>query len=199
MAGGGLNMRIERLSNHQFKIFLTFDDLIERGFDKENLWIDLENVKDLFSDMMYEASDEIDFELYGSLQVQVNIMQAQGMHVIVTQKIGDHEIEEDFIEMKVTLNESKELIFNFEEFEDIINGARYLLSFSLKDVAVYYFNEQYYMIIKDKPIVEKNKEDLIAVMAEFSTPSIMTSYRIKEYGKEIFKSDAIREIMYYFG
>jgi len=55
------------------------------------------------------------------------------------------------------------------------------------------------MIIKDKPIVEKNKEDLIAVMAEFSTPSIMTSYRIKEYGKEIFKSDAIREIMYYFG
>jgi len=142
LARGGLNMRIERLSNHQFKIFLTFDDLIERGFDKENLWIDLENVKDLFSDMMYEASDEIDFELYGSLQVQVNIMQAQGMHVIVTQKIGDHEIEEDFIEMKVTLNESKELIFNFEEFEDIINGARYLLSFSLKDVAVYYFNEQ---------------------------------------------------------
>src|SRR5690625_3909366 len=114
-------MRIERLSNHQFKIFLTFDDLIERGFDKDNLWMDLENVKDLFSDMMYEASDEIDFELYGSLQVQVNIMQAQGMHVIVTQKIVDHEIEDDFIEMKVTLNESKELIFKFEEFEDIIN------------------------------------------------------------------------------
>ncbi|MYL60606.1 adapter protein mecA, partial [Virgibacillus halodenitrificans] len=28
-------MRIERMSDDQFTIFLTFDDLIERGFTKE--------------------------------------------------------------------------------------------------------------------------------------------------------------------
>src|SRR5690625_7594160 len=109
-------------------------------------------------------------------------MQAQGMHVIVTQKIVDHEIEDDFIEMKVTLNESKELIFKFEEFEDIINGAHHLSSFLLKDAAIYYFNDHYYMIIEDET-ESPDKEDLIAIMAKFSTPSIPTSYLINEYGK----------------
>ncbi|MBU5466289.1 genetic competence negative regulator [Virgibacillus sp. MSJ-26] len=190
-------MRIERLSNHQFKIFLTFDDLNERGFNKESLWIDLDNVRDLFSDMMYEASDEIGFELYGSLLIQVHLMQAQGMHIIVTQKVEDYEIDEDFIEMKVTLNESKELIFKFEEFEDIINGAHHLSSFSLIDAAIYYFNDHYYMIIEDQT-ESPDKEDLIAIMAEFSTPSITTSYLIKEYGKSIFQTNAIQEILHYF-
>lgn len=193
-------MRIERLSNHQFRIFLTFDDLIERGFNKEDLWIDLENVRDLFSEMMHEASDEIGFELYGSLLIQVHLMQAQGMHIIVTQKDGDIEIDEDFIEMKVTLDESKELIFSFEEFDDIINVAPYLSLFSLEDGEVYYFNHQYYMVIENETlaIAKANKEDIIAIMAEYSTPSIITSYRLKEYGKPIFQSKAIQKILDYF-
>src|SRR5690625_1741406 len=110
-------MRIERVSDSQFTIFLTFDDLIERGFTKEDLWHDASSVKNLFSDMMYEASSELDFELDGMLLVQVHLMQAQGMHVIVTQKYENINWDEDFIEMKVTLDESKELIFSFRSEE----------------------------------------------------------------------------------
>jgi adapter protein MecA 1/2 len=113
-------MRIERVSDSQFTIFLTFDDLIERGFTKDDLWEDVTGVRNLFSDMMYEASSELDFELEGMLLVQVHLMQAQGMHVIVTQKVENINWDEDFIEIKVTLDESKELIFSFDEFEDII-------------------------------------------------------------------------------
>ncbi|HLQ71503.1 MAG TPA: adaptor protein MecA, partial [Bacillota bacterium] len=65
-------MRVERVSNSQFTIFLTFDDLMERGFTKEDLWYDASNVRDLFSDMMYEASIELDFELEGMLIIQVH-------------------------------------------------------------------------------------------------------------------------------
>ncbi len=81
-------MRIERVSDNQFTIFLTFDDLVDRGFTKEDLWYDAANVRNLFSDMMYEASTELGFELEGVLLVQVHLMQAQGMHVVVTQKQG---------------------------------------------------------------------------------------------------------------
>src|SRR5699024_12779225 len=97
--------------------------------------------------MMYEASDELGFELYGNLLIQVHLKQAQGMHVIVTQKSGDIELDGDILEMKVTLNESRELIFIFNDFEHIIEVYHYLLLFSITDVELYYFFVYYFIII----------------------------------------------------
>ena len=191
-------MRIERVSDDQFTIFLTFDDLIERGFTKEDLWHDASSVQSLFSDMMYEASSELGFELEGMLLVQVHIMQAQGMHVIVTQKFENINWDEDFIEMKVTLDESNELIFSFLDFEDVIQMASSLSAHEIKGGQIYYLDHRYYMLLNDDDLNNKDKEDLIAVMSEFSIPSIITSYRLKEYGKIIFESDAVQQIIHHF-
>ncbi|MBP1949542.1 genetic competence negative regulator [Virgibacillus litoralis] len=191
-------MRIERVSDSQFTIFLTFDDLIDRGFTKEDLWHDATNVRNLFSDMMYEASTELGFELEGVLLVQVHLMQAQGMHVIVTQKIENTSWEEDFIEMKVTLDESKEMIFSFKEFEDIIQVSSCLSVINMDGGQVYYMNNRYYMLLNEDELTPKNKENIIAVMSEFSSPSIITSHRLKEYGKVIMQENAVNQIMNVF-
>ncbi|MFD2630712.1 genetic competence negative regulator [Oceanobacillus kapialis] len=188
-------MRIERVSDNQFTIFLTFDDLIERGFTKENLWHDAISVQNLFSDMMYEASSELDFELEGELLVQVHLMQAQGMHVIVTQKFENMDWDEDYIEMKVTLDESKELIFSFSDFENIIQVSAYLHQIGMNGGQVYFMQDTYYMLLDDDDLEEMNKEDIIAIMSEYSSPSIITSYRLIEYGKQIYKSDAVENII----
>ncbi|SFD50884.1 adapter protein MecA 1/2 [Lentibacillus persicus] len=188
-------MRIERVSNNQFTIFLTFDDLIDRGFTKEDLWYDAANVRNLFSDMMYEASSELGFELEGLLLVQVHLMQAQGMHVIVTQKGSTDEWDEDFVEMKVTMDESKELIFSFDDFEDIILVASNLTSLGINGGQIYHMNQHYYMLFHEAEFLQKDKENVIAVMSEFSFPSIITSHRLKEYGKQIMSSTAVKQIM----
>ncbi|CDO02011.1 adapter protein MecA 2 [Oceanobacillus picturae] len=188
-------MRIERVSDDQFTIFLTFDDLIERGFTKENLWHDATSVQNLFSDMMYEASSELDFELEGELLVQVHLMQAQGMHVIVTQKFENMDWDEDFIEMKVTLDESKELIFSFSDFENIIQVASYLSQIGINGGQVYFMQGNYYMLLSDDDLEDMDKEDVIAIMSEYSSPSIITSYRLIEYGKQIYVADAVKNIM----
>ncbi|MFP7169427.1 genetic competence negative regulator [Terribacillus sp. 7520-G] len=192
-------MKLERVSLNQFKIFLTFDDLIERGLTKEDLWHDLPGVHQLFHDMMYEASDELGFELEGTLLVQVHILQAQGMQIIVTQypQTEDFEEEEDYIEMKVTLDESRELIFSFADFEDIISVSRQLDQIGIEDATVYFMNDLYYMEIRTL-LHPSARENLIAVMSEFANPSIVTSVRLNEYGKKIFEKDAIRQICAYF-
>lgn len=191
-------MRIERVSDSQFTIFLTFDDLIDRGFTKEDLWHDATNVRNLFSDMMYEASSELGFELEGVLLVQVHLMQAQGMHVIVTQKIENSNWDEDFIEMKVTLDESKEMIFSFEEFEDIIQVSAYLSAINMDGGQIYYMDNCYYVLLHEGEITPQNKENVIAIMSEFSSPSIITSHRLKEYGNLIMQENAIKQIMEVF-
>ncbi|GIO22599.1 genetic competence negative regulator [Oceanobacillus sp. J11TS1] len=191
-------MRIERISTDQFKIFLTFDDLIERGFTREDLWHDASNVRTLFSDMMYEASSELDMEFEGMLLVQVHLMQAQGMHIFVTHQYEDIELDNEYIEMKVTLDESKELIFSFDDFEEVIAVAGYLSNMNIKASSVYYMENRYFMLLDPYLHTARHKENIIAVMSEFAHPSILTSHRIKEYGKAVFNGDAISKINQYF-
>lgn len=188
-------MRIERVSSSQFTIFLTFDDLVERGFNKEEFLHDATSIQNLFTDVMYEASSELGFELEGKLYVQVYLMQAQGMHVIVTQNSDTIDWDEDFIEMKVTLDESKELIFSFEDFENVIQVSSYLSSLSVNGGQVFYMGNRYYMLLNKNELNGNNKENIIALMSEFANPSIVTSYRLKEYGKIIIKSNAIQTII----
>ncbi|KGP71505.1 genetic competence negative regulator [Pontibacillus yanchengensis] len=192
-------MRLERMSNNKFKIFLTFDDLMDRGLTREDLWQDLPRVHQLFHDMMYEATDELGIELEGMLQVQVYLMQAQGMLIVVTQsdELND-EYDEDFIEMKVTLDESKEMVFAFSTFEDIIQVSKHLKQLPLTGGSVYFMDSHYYMKLEENDLFEFNRESIIAIMSEFSSPSTVTSHRLKEYGKEIFKSNAVESITHYF-
>jgi len=191
-------MRIERISDDQFTIFLTFEDLVERGFTQDDLWHDASNIQNLFSDMMYEASTELGFELEGILLVQVHLMQAQGMHIIVTQRVEDidldFDIDEDFIEMKVTLDESRELIFSFGEFEDIIQVSSYLGASSIEGGQVYHMDDHYYMLLDDHDLMNQSRENVIAIMSEFAQPSIVTSHRLKEYGKVIYDTNAVKHI-----
>ncbi|WP_112181202.1 MULTISPECIES: genetic competence negative regulator [Paraliobacillus] len=192
-------MRLERLSSDQFKIFLTFDDLVDRGLTKEDLWKDLPRMQALFHDMMYEASDELGFELEGVLLVQVHVMQAQGMLIIVTQSdVEDEEDEEDFIEMKVTLDESKELIFLFQSFEDLIQLAIHLEQVGITGGTVYSFDGNYYMELTDEEVVDMNREHVIAILSEFASPSILTSHRLIEYGNTIMSQNAVEQLNKYF-
>ncbi|HLQ73732.1 MAG TPA: genetic competence negative regulator [Bacillota bacterium] len=191
-------MRIERISDKQFAIFLTFDDLVERGFTEDELWHDAQNVQDLFSDMMYEAYEELGLELAGMLLVQVRLMQAQGMHIVVTQEDETFDVDDEYVEMKVTLDESNEVIFSFDDFEHIISVCSYLQSMQLEQSDIYFLDGKYYMLIDESALVYRNKEDIIAIMSEFGSPSIVTSYRLKEYGDMIVEREAVQKINKYF-
>ncbi|MGE5701533.1 MAG: adaptor protein MecA, partial [Clostridia bacterium] len=77
-------MRVERLGTDKIRIFLTFDDLSERGIEKEDMWRDIPKVHELFNDMMEQAYHELGFEVSGPVAVEVFALPAQGMVVIVT-------------------------------------------------------------------------------------------------------------------
>ncbi|WP_226579412.1 genetic competence negative regulator [Halobacillus litoralis] len=192
-------MRVERMTNEKFKIFLTFDDLMDRGLSREELWSDLPRVHRIFSDMMYEAGVELGVELSGVLLVQVYLLQAQGMLVVVTKtEPADIEEDEDYLEMKVTLDESKEMMFSFADFEDVIQAGRKLYHLKVSGGSVYYYNEDYYMLLEDEDIFHLDQDQVIAVLSEFASATAATSHRLIEYGKQIMDKDACETIDKYF-
>ncbi|WP_163526254.1 genetic competence negative regulator [Halobacillus ihumii] len=192
-------MRVERMSNEKFKIFLTFDDLTDRGLTRDELWEDLPRVHRVFSDMMYDAGIELGVELNGVLLVQVYLLQAQGMLVVVTKSDSDYmEEDEDYIEMKVTLDESNEMMFCFDEFEDVIQAGLQLYQLGVYGGDVYSYHNHYYMMLDDETIAHLDPEQVIALLSEFASASAVTSHRLIEYGKIVMKNDAMQNIYTYF-
>ncbi|MBH0229614.1 genetic competence negative regulator [Halobacillus yeomjeoni] len=192
-------MRIERMTNEKFKIFLTFDDLMDRGLSRDELWSDLPRVHRIFSDMMYDAGVELGVELTGVLLVQVYLLQAQGMLVVVTRtESEDLEDDEDYMELKVTLDESEEMMFSFVDFEDIIQAGIHLHQLDVTGGSVYHYQGSYYMLLQDEDITHLDPDQVIALLSEFASASAATSHRLIEYGKKIMVGDACETIYKYF-
>ncbi len=192
-------VRLERLDINKFKAFLTFDDMNERGITKEDLWQDVPKVHDLFRDMMMEADDELGFKIDGPIAVEVFAMPAQGMVIIVTKGDVDEEFdldafEEGYIEMQVTLDESEDILYEFKEFEDVIQLSGRLFDFGVIGGALYLFENRYYLQFEEFDINHLNEEAFIALLSEYGNSSTASIYRIREYGKELIEFEAVYKL-----
>ena len=195
-------MRLERLNYNKIKIFLTFDDLSERGLTKEDLWRNAPKVQQLFRDMMQEANKELGFEADGPIAVEVFSLQAQGMVVIVTKENQEvdteDEFRDEFIEMQVTLDESEHILYEFATLDDVINLSNRLYNLDVTGGKLYTWDGRFYLWMEEEEQIQLLKADFIAILAEYGNPSTATIYRVMEYGKELMASQAIEQVYNYF-
>ncbi|SIS37082.1 genetic competence negative regulator [Salimicrobium flavidum] len=191
-------MRIERLTTDKFKIFLTSDDLFDRGLESEEIWKDLPRVHQIFSNMLFEAQEELDEELAGVLTVQIYLLQAQGMLVVVTKTEDAVDEEDDFLEMKVTLDEHNELLYRFEDVEDVINVVAPLRNLGITGGTLYAFEDSYYLIFEDFELASLDKDNIIAILSEYGGASTMTSVWLQEYGARIALREAVETFYSHF-
>ena len=195
-------MRLERLNYNKLKVFLTYDDLKERGLTKEDLWTDTFKVKQLFREMIEQASQELNFEPTNSLSVEVFSLQAQGMVVFVTKQYEEEtsygEFDEDefenFIEMQVMLDESEDMFFEFDSFEDVIQLTKRMSNFYDTDSVLYSFEKRFYVLLDYQMLSPAEVGNMIAVLAEYGNPSTITKHRVNEYGKMLVEKRALEYI-----
>jgi len=192
-------MRLERLTANKIKIFLTSDDLFERGLSKEDIWKDSNKWNQLFHDMLEEASEEFDVDIQGSVAVEIFSLQAQGMILIIT--VDEVKEDEDllydgYIEMKVRVEGCEDLLYEFKEFEDLIGLAKRLSLVNIHGGSVYAMRNHYYLLMDT---VETDKKELAAcILSEFGNPSLLSPYILAEYGKPVMERLAVETILHFF-
>jgi adapter protein MecA 1/2 len=193
-------MRLERLTVNKIKIFLTSDDLMERGLSKDDIWKDSIKWHQLFHDMLEEASEEFDVEIQGSVAVEIFSLQAQGMIMIIT---VDESIEEEeevlfdgFVEMQVRVEGCENILYQFESIEDIIDLSHALTLLNVSGGSLFSYDNRYYLLMNniDSSIVEK----IAAFLSEYGNPSILSTHVLAEYGNQIMKNNAVETIRKYF-
>lgn len=203
-------MKIERLGQDKIRIFLTFDDLLERGIQKEDMWREIPKVHELFSEMMDQAYSELGFDVYGPLAVEVFALPAQGMVVIVTRgKMTGHvedaqsaeaeESEEELYDMEVTLEQSDNIMYMFRDFEDVIAAATQLESSKLTEEGrLYSYNGKWILAFEAALIEQPQQNALIAVLAEYGEATPITYAMLEEYGNAVMPSHAVKELCHHF-
>ncbi|WP_372629116.1 genetic competence negative regulator [Cohnella sp.] len=197
-------MRMERLSQDKIRIFLTFDDLTERGIQKEDMWREIPKVHELFSEMMDQAYNELGFDASGPLAVEVFAMPAQGMVVIVTRGKLERdaesavEDEEEVYELEVTLEQSEAIIYRFKDIEDAIGAAKTLAGRLTDEGRMYRYQNQWVMVFDPAGLESSSYHALIAVLAEYGEATSITPAVLEEYGKLVIGSNAIRVLAEHF-
>ncbi|WP_080845425.1 genetic competence negative regulator [Cytobacillus gottheilii] len=193
-------MRLERLNYNKIKIFLSLDDLIDKGLTKEDIWKDSLKWHQLFHEMLEEASETFGFEIHGSVAVEIFSVQAQGMIMIVT--LEEHSEEEEellqdgFVEMQVTLDSTDESVYEFHDFEDIIMLSGTLYRNGFFGGSIYFWNNKYYCILKADH--SQTAKRIFAITEEYGSLSNLTNHYLQEYGKAVIKENAVLNMHHYF-
>ena len=221
-------MEIERINENTVKFFLSYIDIEERGFTREEVWYNRDKSEELFWEMMDEVNDEAEFEVEGPLWIQVHAMNG-GIEVTVTRAQMSEDGEP--LESPFTMDDPKKLFQHGKMFDDDADGKNakmsdmddiayewldnmfvftdfeYLIPLSVKaadyhvKTSLYSFEDNYYLhVVYDVDTMDDSrKSDMFSVMSEFGDPSNMTIHRIEEYGDLIMDADVFSKIQHYFG
>ncbi|WP_054949582.1 genetic competence negative regulator [Numidum massiliense] len=194
-------MRVERLGQDKIRVFLSFDDLMERGIEKEDMWRDIPRVHQLFNEMMEQAYEELGFEVFGPVAVEVFALPAQGMVVVVTRsKSQEHDLDDDdaLYALEVTLAESESVVFAFSHLEPLIQLAHRIEPLVVAEGGrVYAYNDSYYLVF-DNGAGEEPFDNLLAVVSEYGELATVTEAVLVEYGKTVFATDGVRQLCQHF-
>jgi len=192
-------MRLERLAYDKMKIFLTYEDLEERGISTDKTWTDVPVIDDMFQDMIAEASQELDFDAEGPVVVEVFSIPAQGVVVIVT-KTEElfNDIEEPVLEWQLSNTKNDPQLFQFVDIEHVIQISKRLTSLDIKGGNLYSFEGMYYLHFEEDDISHLQKKTLISILKEYGEKSKLTIHQIEEYGNLIVQSMAVQQMYKHF-
>lgn len=171
-------MEIERINENTIKFYISYMDIENLGYEKEEIWYNRERSEQLFWHMMDEVNHKEDFNPDGPLWIQVQAMD-KGLEIIVTKAkvskqgelndsdddldLSDEEnldniLEDTFGKSLTEANEDDEedihednmwMIVNFEDFEHAIQLSYYMKTdYEIQEETLYHYKDKYYMYIE---------------------------------------------------
>ncbi|GAA4057678.1 adaptor protein MecA [Amphibacillus indicireducens] len=111
-------MEIERINENTIKFYMSYLDIEDRGFNREEIWYNRERSEQLFWQVMDEAGDQESFDIEGPLWIQVQAME-KGLEITVTKaqlsKDGQNlELGDDTSKVEESLNDKLENLLDIQ-------------------------------------------------------------------------------------
>lgn len=102
-------MEIERINENTVKFYISYIDIEDRGFEREEIWYDRERSEQLFWQMMDEVNYKEEFTVDGPLWIQVQALD-KGLEIVVTKA----QISKNGEELELPLNDETSIDISVE-------------------------------------------------------------------------------------
>lgn len=221
-------MEIERINDNTVKFYISYIDIEERGFQRDEIWYNRERSEELFWEMMDEVvHQEEEFAIDGPLWIQVQALD-KGLEILVTKaqisKDG-HKIElplsyekgrdfpvderiEDILDQhfnpsseedEIEYGGDLEFLLKFTDFEDIIALSNRGGLDSIPS-KLFTFEGRYYLFVEfpEDQFEEDEVDDLLSILLEYASETQVSVHRVEEYGKLIIEQNVFEQIRKYF-
>jgi adapter protein MecA 1/2 len=193
----GASMRVERIAKDKVRIFISYEDLDERGIDKNEIWQNGKKVQELFWDMMEAAYTEVGFEISGPIAVEAFTMPTEGVVVIVTRVPSlpgqGRSDDDDELEVEITTDYFSSFVFAFDDFEEVVRVCHALIDYNL-DGMLFEYQGMYYLYFDEETLREEDYDTVWSILNEYGEYSSHTVAVLQEYGKVILDRDTVRVI-----
>lgn len=142
-------MEIERINENTVKFYISYMDIEDRGFEREEIWYNRERSEQLFWQMMEELNYKEDFTIEGPLWIQVQALE-KGLEVIVTKA----QMSQTGDSLELPIDDDKTLDITVEEkIENILDQK---------------FGKQSKLIEDDDPFMFDDEEDVMWFVISFA-------------------------------
>ncbi|MCY8526734.1 adaptor protein MecA [Bacillus atrophaeus] len=216
-------MEIERINEHTVKFYMSYGDIEDRGFDREEIWYNRERSEELFWEVMDEVHEEEEFAVEGPLWIQVQALD-KGLEIIVTkaqlskdgqklelpipedkkQEQADENLDallDDFQKEEQADNQEEkeqklQFVLRFDDFEDLISLSN--LKVNGSKTTLYSFENRYYLYVDFQEMSDEEVENQLSILLEYTYESSISIHRIEEYGKLIISEDVLNTIKKHF-
>lgn len=216
-------MDIERVNDNTLKLFITYRDIEDRGYSREEIWYNRAKGEELFWEVITEVNTDDYFELEGPIWIHINASDV-GLEVIVTratfnpesdiasmfQPVSDadyqdqldtDEDEQSFVNPIEVEQEEQTSIYRyvFNDIDDLIPVAKRLINQNLI-TSLYKFEGKYYVTVQFADTPNKDEaRNMNSIMREYLAPSKVTIYRLQEYGVCIMDGNCFETVIQFFG
>lgn len=207
-------MKFEKLSENKLRITLNIRDLTDNDIDYQSFMANSDNTQKLFLDMLDKAEREVGFITKNyKIMIEALVTSTGEFVVTVTRSLPDElhasQKKRTFKTKRKSVNSlNNKIIYSFNSFDDFClfcnsldkNIVKNLNKIS-KEITLHFFKNTYYLLIENSNTNYVYTKSLINYLAEFgkySYNSHILSYELSEYGKLIFKNNAIKLCLKYF-
>lgn len=208
-------MKFEKLGENKIRITLNNQDLIDKNIDFHSFMSNSKESQNLFLDMLDEAERKVGFVTKDyKLRIEALAM-SDGNFILTITRFGKS-IDTQSTKSQKNINlkikrkhldtTSKQLIYNFNSFEDfcgfsnIISKLNSFFSIS-KSMVLYVYKNSYYLCISNIDTEHESIKQLYALISEFGTyvdNSDIFKRKLIECGKIIMKNNAIKTCNKFF-
>ena len=215
-------MDIERINENTLKLFITYSDIEDRGYSREEIWYNRAKGEELFWDVIGDVNTDDYFDLDGPIWIHINASEI-GLEVVVTRASVNNDSEtssmggafEDDLHISEQLNEMEESIFNslgkslkeeeqienarfrFKDIDDLVPLATRAVGLDIQS-SLYKWDGDYYLVVDLKGIELSEAKNIIALCNEYLVTSKVTIHRIEEYAQVIIAENCFETIVNYF-